>query len=332
MSAALLAIEHFNSRNASVVPELASASLESCNTRFDTNLSRVLDSSVVTHLASESFLEQEILPCAIAGPFNDLPAEDLSVLALSFKIPLVTHRAHNVRVVSDYFSPYSSMVYPTVVASARKLVDFLQHRGRTNYIGFIYSLTIVGTQRREALTLLLNELGMKYVTSSFSIENEFGEVYAGQQTAFMAMKKMKESGFRTIVVSVEFALQDLQSVADAAEELGMNKGDHFWVWFGNFELSEELLKNSNVTKLVNGSAWLLPLSNAVLDPAGTWDPFAMAWKTQGKEAVDRLNAANPIKPGEAGFFFADDDWFQINEIEFGSGNSSLDFVLFVHHI
>jgi hypothetical protein len=169
----------------------------------------------------------------------------------------------------------------------------------------------------------MTELDMEYVTSSFANENDKGESYNGQETAFAAVKKIKESGFRTIVVAMEFALAELQPLADAAEELGMNNGDYFWVWFDNFELSEELLKNSNVTKLINGSAWLLPLSPALLDPEGKSDPFARAWRTQGKEAVNRLNAFNPIKPGETGFFFANDDWFQINTIEFGSGESSL---------
>jgi hypothetical protein len=220
-------------------------------------------------------------------------------------------------------------MYPTVAASAKKLVDFLQYRGRTNYIGLIYSSTNVGTQRREALTDNMAELEMEYVTSSFAHEKDKGESHTGQHTAFAAMKKIKESGFRTIVVAMEFASAELQPLADAAEELGMNNGDHFWVWFDNFELSEELFKNRNVTKLIDGSAWLLPLSYkfAMLDFKGKKDPFARAWRTQGKEAVNRLNAANPIKSGATGFFFADYDFFKATEVEFGSGESSINFVL-----
>jgi Receptor family ligand binding region len=321
MSAALLAVEHFNSRNATVVPELAN--LTSCNVRFDTNLSRVLDSSVATHLASESLLpllQQEIVPCAMAGPFHDLPAEDLSVLALSAKIPLVAQRAYNVRVASDYFSPYSSQVYPTVAASTRKLVEYLQYKGRTNYIGFLFSLTIVGTQRLSTLTVAMDTLGMKLVTSSFVVDNSIGETYADQNVS-VAMKKIKDAGYRAIVVSMEFRWGELQPIADAAEELGMNQGDYFWVWYDNFELTDELMKNSNVTKLVAGSAWLVPLSGAVLAPET--DPFAMAWYSQGKEAVDRLNAFNPINPGEVGYVYADDDWFQTAKLEIGSGESEI---------
>ena len=317
MSVALLAIDHFNSRNSTVVPELAD--LTSCNVQFDTNLSRIFDSSVVTHLASDSLsplLQEEIIPCAIAGPFHDLPAEDLSVLALSQKIPLVAQRAFNIRITSNYFSPYSSQVYPTIALSSGKLVEYLLYKGRTNYIGFLYSLTLVGTQRQAALTILMDELGMEFMASSFDVENSIGEAYADKNVS-VAMKKIKDAGFRTIVVSMEFRWGELQPIADAAEELGMNQGDYFWVWYDNFELTDEQMKNSNITKLVSGSAWIVPASGAIMDPDK--DPFAMAWRSQGKEAVNRLNAANPINPGETGYIYADDDWFQTAKIELGSG-------------
>jgi hypothetical protein len=166
----------------------------------------------------------------------------------------------------------------------------------------------------------MDALGMELVASSFVVENDTGETYA-DQTALEAMKKIKEAGYRTIVVSMEFRWGELQPLADAAEELGMNQGDYFWVWFDNFELTDELMKNKNVTKLVAGSAWLVPLSGALLAPET--DPFATTWSSQGKEAVDRLNAANPINPGEVGYIFADDDWFQTAKIEFGSGKSEI---------
>jgi hypothetical protein len=166
----------------------------------------------------------------------------------------------------------------------------------------------------------MDALGMKLVTSSFVVDDNIGETYADQNVS-VAMKKIKDAGYRTIVVSMEFRWGELQPIADAAEELGMNQGDYFWVWYDNFELTDEQMKNSNVTKLVAGSAWLIPLSGAILAPET--DPFAMAWYSQGKEAVDRLNAINPINPGEVGYIYADYDWFQTAKIEIGSGESEI---------
>lgn len=109
MAAALLAMEHFNTRNASVVQELTD--FEECSIRFDMNQSKVFDTGSVTHQASQSLWEQDIIPCAMAGPFNDVPAIELSVMATAGKIPMVAHRAHNLRITSDHLGPFSSQVF-----------------------------------------------------------------------------------------------------------------------------------------------------------------------------------------------------------------------------
>jgi len=416
MSAALLAIEHFNSRNSSVVPEIAD--FEECNVRFDINQSRVIDTGSVTHQASETMWEQDIVPCAMAGPFNDLPAIDLSVIALSAKIPLVAHRAHNLRITSDYLSPFSSQVFPGTLSSAHKVVEFLYHKGRTDFIGVLYSLTETGLQRQEALAIELDDSHTEWMSAGYSLdhsheegrgypvecngeyegehrglqdhdecnnhdthramqvmafnvtfedaeeenddnitngeENVFGEdhhavgdmedhddggdlegeeheddghghdehegeseEHVDEHSVLGALMKIKDSGYRTIVVAMEFPDGEAQHIADAAEKLGMNEGEYFWVWHGLFEPALAHSKNSNMTKLLAGSAVLMAFSEAFLQPQK--DPFAMAWSSQGKEAVDRLNAANPIEPGEVGYIFAEDDWFQTVELEWGSG-------------
>ena len=311
MSAALLAIDHFNARNTSVVPELAN--FTSCNVRFDTNRSRFFDTGSITHLASKELWRQSIEPCAIAGPFNDIPAVDLSVLALSAEIPLVAHRAYNLRVASNTLSPFSSQVFPGTIASANNLMDFLFYKERTNNIAVLYSLTETGIQRREALAVeLKNATQMEWTSSGYDAFN----VTTGK-SILEAMEDIKQSGYRTIVVAMEFPWDETKPLADAAEELGMNNGDHFYTWFGFFQPSSAFTDNTNITKLLSGSAWLLPLSEAFLYPET--DPFARAWHGQGKENVDRLNAANPISPGEVGYVLAEDNFFRSVGIEYGSG-------------
>lgn len=439
MSAALLAMDHFNNRNSSIVPELANYT--NCNVRFDVNASRVLDTGSITHLASESFWQQDIVPCAIAGPFNDIPAIDLSVMALSAKVPLVAHRTHSIRVTSDVLSPFSSQTFPGTLSSAHKLVEFLLHKGRRDYIGVMYSLSETGIQRQESLAVELDHSRVVWMSAGYSLgasnqqgeeydeldcendnhddehdhgraddkcENEhrrrrqvvvsnltFDEVDDGgsgnvtdeghdmdhdthynegenhnatdnnhedeshhadeeheesgndhghdhghdhgseggdhgehdddihfnEHSPFGALRKIKESGYRTVVVSMEFPEEALPLIADAAQALGMNQGDYLWVWDGMFEPSLAHSKNSNITKLLAGSALLMPYSNAFLDPEN--DPFAKAYHSQGKDAVDRLNADNPIAPGEPGYIFAEDDWFQSAMLEWGAGTFSL---------
>lgn len=509
MSAALLAMEHFNARNGSVVPDLANYT--DCSIKFDTNTSRVLDTGSITHLAAESLWQQDVVPCAIAGPFNDVPAIDLSVMALSAKIPLVAHRAHNLRITSDYLSPYSSQTYPGSLSSAHKVVEFLLHKGRSDYIGVLYSLTETGIQRQEAMAVELDHYRLSWMSAGYSFEHEhhgeeecteggeqcdtdkhhdenhhdhgrrtqigsettsrgggeednlfehtgpesecieclvhggdeedasescstvcsaafaaadqapkkvcitclslpdlgradceatcaeafpasedeheaaesnciaciasgtepceglcsmaFGyeaehdehdeseqndesehatdshddshddhshgegessededwhdDRHADEHSVLGALQKVKDSGYRTIVVAMEFPDDELQLIADAAEELEMNKGEYLWIWNEMFEPSLTHGNNTNMTKLLAGSALLMPYSESFLDPET--DPFARAWYSQGEDAVDRLNAANPIAPGEPGYIFAENDWFQTVQLEWGSG-------------
>ena len=320
---------------------------------FDMNRSQFFDTGTVTHQASESLWEQEFRPCAIAGPFNDLAAIDLSVLALSAKFPLVAHRAHNLRITSDYLSPFSSQVFPGTISSAHKLVGFLQHKKRN--IGVLYSLTESGIQRQEALAVELDDSHYQWMSAGYSLsrnhekghgytegeENLFrvddllegdndgegghgvlegreenqqnghdkhkGESrHVDEHSVFGALSPIKESGYRTVVVSMEFPDGETQLIADAAEELHMNHGHYFWIWNGMFEPALAHSENSNMTELLAGSVLLIPFSDAFLHPKT--DPFAAAWYTQGVEAVDRLNAANPIDPWEVGYIFAKDDF------------------------
>lgn len=313
MAAALLAMDHFNNRNTSVVPELAN--FTDCNVRFDMNQSLFFDTGSVSHFASKSFWQQEMEPCAMAGPFNDIPAIDLSVVALSAEIPLVAHRSFNLRVSSNNLSPFTSQVFPGTLASAKNLVDYLLYKGRTNYIGVLYSLTETVIQRREALALELNKNRIEWTSAGYDILNNVKEV---DDSFFEAMSHIRDSGYRTIVVAMEFPWAEMEPLADTAEQLGMNQGDHFWIFYGIFDAAKIYSKNRNVTKLLSGSALLIPLSIAYLDKTHN---FTQAWKTQGNEAVNRLNAVNPIQPGEVGYVFAENDWFQTVSVEYGSGKS-----------
>src|SRR3569623_2639617 len=108
MAAALLAMEHFNQRNTSVVPQLQD--FVDCNFQIDLNNSKVFDSGTVTHIASRSLFQEGPVPCAIAGPFHDVPALDLSVMAQVAEFPIVVHRSFNLRTILNSSSPFSSQV------------------------------------------------------------------------------------------------------------------------------------------------------------------------------------------------------------------------------
>ena len=85
MASALIAVDHFNERNPAVVSELSSLD---CNISIG-NIS-VLDTGTNNHLAIEDLVSLQ-RPHAIVGPYNEIPALELSVFATSLKIPIVAH-------------------------------------------------------------------------------------------------------------------------------------------------------------------------------------------------------------------------------------------------
>ena len=76
MAAALLAMEHFNERNTTVVPELAD--FLDCPIQFDMNNSLFFDSDAQSHAAVQELARQSQTPCAI--PEHRITEGDLAPL------------------------------------------------------------------------------------------------------------------------------------------------------------------------------------------------------------------------------------------------------------
>ena len=163
MAAALLAIDHFNSRNTSVVPELTGLT-SGCNVTLHIDQESFMDTGVLARVTSQRLYQaqRKEKPCVIVGPFNDFPALDLATMAQASATPNVVCRAYNGRVTSNFFNRYSSSVWPDTYASASSIVGFLRSKGRTNYTSFLYSLSDTNFQRHENLAVQLGLLGMEF--------------------------------------------------------------------------------------------------------------------------------------------------------------------------
>ncbi|KAL7580733.1 hypothetical protein ACA910_001017 [Epithemia clementina (nom. ined.)] len=313
LAGAVLAIKHFNERNDSAVEELHH--YMDCPVQIDIDNSLVFNTDgSFSHASSRSFFQSKDIPCAMVGPFSDFPAVELSVLAQAAQIPLVTARSFSLRVVSDVYSPFTSSVFPDAVASATQVVTFLQHQNRSNYTALLYPLSDVGFQRREALGFELDDRNMHWMSSAYTQDASMGYV-STSRSYLAAMRAIKNSGYRTIVIALDDPLVDMQPIADAVELLAMNRGDYFYVFYDVMEPSHVFeVENKNIQKLLFGAAWILPLSEDIIMDNMFWK----SWTEQGQDSVDVLNALNPMKPGEEGYVFANSDFFQIAEPEYGS--------------
>jgi hypothetical protein len=317
MVSALLAMEVFNARDTSIVPELDQKVFQECDIQIDMDRSLVFNTDTYGHLAAESLLQQDGYPCAGVGPSNDMPAQELSVLAAATHFPLTVNRAFNVRIVSDTFSPYTSQVFPDLISSTDVLVRFLIHKGRTDFVAALFPLTDTGTQRMEGFDLASSDIGMRHEVVSYITPALDGGIISPTANIPAALERVKRTGFRTIALAMEVVFLELPPIADAAEEQGLLNGDYFWVLAGSVEPALLFSTNENVTKLLKGAAWLTPSALHSAEPDK--NRFLKAWLRSNSTQVDRANAANPMKAGEAGYFLADSSYFQTYLPDYGNG-------------
>ena len=325
MAAAVLAVDHFNARDTSVVPELSEIS--NCRISFDVTKSMFFDTQSTTHeghLSFAAYTNEFGPPCAIAGPFNEIPAMGLSADATAYQIPLVAHRSFNYRLGNPRYNPFASTVYPDLLSSSGSLTEFLFSKGRTDFVAIFYALTEIGLQRNEGVTLRFDSSNIRYKLYPFFPPTLANVEYA-ERLIHTEVRKMREDGYRTIVVALEDPVSEIPLLADAAEEFEMNRGEHFWVFVGYFEESfaqqSSAPEYANVTKLLSGSAFLTAAENHhLLDPDHPdGDGFLSSWKRQNATFVERVNSFNPIEEGQPGYFHANESFFQDYEPKFGSG-------------
>lgn len=305
-AAALMAVDHFNARNATVVDALDQ--LRDCPVQFDAS---VFDSAVYTHEAATALLENEV-PCAVAGPFHDEPALQLSTLSAALKFPVTAHRSFSIRTLVEYASPYTSQVFPDLITMAQILAEYLLHIGRTDYIAFVYSLTETGLQRQETVSIILDEYGIK--NRAFSYNSPLGSPATSDlRTMEKTFQAVRESGYRTIVVASEYPSDEIPLFAHVATNMGLANGDYLWVWFGDFNLLYGY-DDPVVREFLKGSIWMPPFEgyHIFLEE----DKFARAWHSQGPSEVERLKRVSPAL-GEPGYFPVEDDYFKKKVAEGG---------------
>ena len=98
LAAALLAAHHFNTRNASIVPEIASLP-DTCTAVLD--ISKAVNAIRFHWTGIHTLALEGMPPCAMVGPFDDQTATDLAVMAQAHHVPMVTTRSSDINVVSD---------------------------------------------------------------------------------------------------------------------------------------------------------------------------------------------------------------------------------------
>lgn len=298
LASALMAVDHFNTREASVVPQLENLD---CNISFG-NLS-VLDTGTHAHLSLADLLTKvELyggLPDAIAGPFNEIPAFELSVLATTLRIPIVAHRAFDSNLLVPEKHPFFSQVNADSYSEMEFLASYLNHTNRTNYIAVVYSSSASVMQKVHIFRVLMDLAGVDQV-QTFSYRSHLITSELPDTSIRHALEHVKKTGYRTIVWISDDTRLDGIEIHEAASDLGLDQGDHFWILMGGVaDLSTEeqlqLLNKNNASfgphNYMQGSAYLTPYDGFELSVS----QFPSALFRQNKSFVERLEAIAPIQ-------------------------------------
>lgn len=302
LASAVMAMKHFNERDGRITPEVEE--LGDCNIQFGFNGTNALDTGTVGNLGNSLLFqvheEREKSFCAIAGPFFDHPARTVATVAAAGQTPHVPHRGYSVALSFEELSPFSTVMTPDQLAIAQAVMSHLVRIGRENFVSFLHPLTDMGVQAALAQGVAFDAYGGQF--EEYPYVTEFLRSNTVDRAIPNQLKKVKERGFRTILVTLDAYLVDLPEIANAAVALDMVNGDYVWVFIPIFEraaihnavqLPGYLLEQQgipsyeNVTKLLRGAALLSEIEGHqyLRDD----DPFLRAWKEQGPELVAKVN-------------------------------------------
>lgn len=292
-----MAVDHFNSRDPLVVPQLKNLD---CNVSF--GAVSVLDTGTNGHLSMHEMIkkvELNGLPDAIAGPFNEIPAFELSVIATTLKIPIVAHRAFDNNLLQPEQHPYFSQVSADATSEVECLVSYLKHTNRTNYIAVVYASSASAMQKVDIFRVLAESAEMDQIQTFSYNYHHFKGTGLPDTSIRHALQHVKDTGYRTIVWISEEVRMDTKQIHEAASDLGLDQGDHFWIQLGGvseLSSSEQLqhLSQSNATfgphNYLQGSAYLTPYDGFEL----TVSPFPNVLFSRNRSFVERLEAYTPI--------------------------------------
>jgi Receptor family ligand binding region len=321
MAAALMAARHFNERDPSVVPELAGEFYQSnCTYQIDLNpeRSKVIDSQLKGQAAGRevmNYIKEKSHGCPMVGPYSDDIAKALSNIAWSVGVPNVLYHALDYDLSNKELYPYTSQTNAMTLELLYPLIQYLNYTGRNNFISVLYEVDGRATALvNEALIRILRGSGMFANRQGFISQDRGGILYE-DNTVRAALNNIKQEGnFRTIVVLLDpiNAYRTLPQLAEAAEDLAMNTGEHVWVFFGTsllpFVVKGKLQEDELIVKLLQGAALIDYVDGFMVD--GDQDPFFQSWRSQDASMARLLNEMDPVPPGIPSYHFAKDDFFQ----------------------
>jgi hypothetical protein len=201
--------------------------------------------------------------------------------------------------------PYFSQVSACPISEMEFVASYLNHTNRNDYIAIVYSSTASAMHKVDILRAILDQGMVNRQVRAFSyhsIDSDSDTAVEGLHDVSIryALAKVKETGFRTIVLLPDDIRADAVEIQEAAATYELDRGGHMWVISGGTaQLSSteqyDILRWSKTTfgrgSFLNGAAYLIPYDGFSFDYLPV---FHNTMRRQNKSFVERLAALTPI--------------------------------------
>jgi len=233
-ASALLAIDHFNDRHHSIVPELKDLADDDCTVYFpepkygDSQSDGGNSIKALWEMVGNR--EDRFHPCAILGPLHDKATMDMRSSLAALDIPLLAHYIENdILAMSQSESPGTISMTLSAPGRARAMVEYLQSREYLNLASWRSSFSLdQDTLLAETLERIGEEMfGLKValfvdVQPPADVEDEAAFVRKNLQ-------QLKDNGITTIFLTSVREPHNLPNYAIYLEQLNMLTNDYFYI-------------------------------------------------------------------------------------------------------
>lgn len=278
-AAMMVAIEHFNNKNTSIVPELDD--LHHCPVQLSPVLvDSQADGKVSVRQLWDLTASESTKPCAILGPLNEQANFDLTAAANAFDVPMVTYFVENELLVSKKGTLGVTL---SLRARSKAMAAYLDDRG---------FLSIWHTATRQGSSLAQGIIDQK--TENLEVQvfrDNFGEDITEK------LELMKSTGYRTIFLSV-WEPAALPGYASKLDQLGMLESEFVYFLAADLvptdsleSLYGEQIPGSSLDKLLSG-ALVFDVLDGYRQP-NVSDAFYDTLMNQSDEWFEDLNDAVP---------------------------------------
>ena len=203
MAATLMAIDHFNTRNPTIVADLASEDMLNCNIQIPTKPGwTILDDGDFTTNSVAALLEADETGevCAVIGPYRNKAALGAAHVTGAMDVPLISYGAADTAKLGRlHLYPLTIKMTSDEYDRADAVMDYLKNYLGRDYVTLLHTTDLVDhavkvldhaakTHEVEFKTEAITPSKFKKTEGAFSIPN--------------AMKNIQESGHRTVIVAL----------------------------------------------------------------------------------------------------------------------------------